>query len=197
MPETFLPLLWFATAAAITPGPNNIMVTASAVNFGFRGTINHILGIAFGFGFMILAVGLGLGQVFKTVPQLHEVLRWAGTAYLIYLAWRIGTAGRPEAAGGGGRPFTFFQAALFQWVNPKGWMMSVSALSAFTGEGAAYTAGALMVAGVFFAVTFPATSIWCLFGTAIARILKSDRALQIFNWTMAGLIVASIVILYI
>mgnify|MGYP001818612582 CR=1 FL=1 len=197
MPETFLPLLWFALAAAITPGPNNIMITASAVNFGFRGTINHILGIAFGFGFMILAIGFGLGQVFKTVPQLHDTLRWAGTAYLIYLAWRIANAARPRQAGGTGRPLTFFQAALFQWVNPKAWIMSVSALSAFTAQGPGYTAGAVMVAMVFFAVTFPSTTIWCLFGAAIARFLRSDRALQFFNWTMAGLIIASIVVLYV
>lgn len=196
MPETLLPLIWFATAAAMTPGPNNIMVTASAVNFGFKGTINHMLGVAFGFGFMILAIGFGLGQVFKTVPQLHMLLRWAGTAYLIYLAGRIATAGRPKSSGAAGTPLTFMQAALFQWVNPKAWMMSVSALSAFTGQGAAYTAGALMVAGVFFVVTFPALTVWCLFGTAIGQFLKSDRALQIFNWIMAGLIIASIVILY-
>ncbi|MGI9464393.1 MAG: LysE family translocator [Aestuariivirgaceae bacterium] len=196
MPETLLPLIWFALAAAMTPGPNNIMVTASAVNFGFRGTLNHMLGIAFGFGFMILAIGFGLGQLFNTVPQLHTMLRWAGTAYLIYLAWRIATAGRPEAGGTAGRPLTFLQAALFQWVNPKAWMMSVSALSAFTVQGSQYTTGAIMVAAVFFLITFPAVSIWCLFGTAIARFLQSDKALQIFNWTMASLIIASIVILY-
>ena len=135
MDDKLIALVWFAFAAAVTPGPNNIMVTASAVNFGFRGTLNHMFGIAFGFGFMIVAVGLGLGQVFKALPQLHDVLRWVGTLYLIYLAWRVATAGRPQSADGGGRPLTFMQAALFQWVNPKAWMMSASALTAFTAQG--------------------------------------------------------------
>ena len=197
MPETLLPLIWFATAAAMTPGPNTIMVTASAVNFGFRGTVNHMLGIALGFGFMMLAIGFGLGQVFKTVPELHQMLRLAGTVYLVYLAWRIANAGRPKGAGEAGRPLTFMQAALFQWVNPKAWMVSVSALSAFTVQGPEYTAGALMVTGVFFVMTCPALVIWCLFGTAIGRFLQSDKALRIFNRAMASLIIASIVILYI
>ena len=89
------------------------------------------------------------------------------------------------------------QAALFQWVNPKGWMMLTSALATFTTQGSEYTAGALMVIAVFFAMTFPAISIWCLFGTAIGRFLESDRALQVFNMTMATLIVASIAMLYV
>ena len=96
MPDTLLPLTWFALAAAITPGPNNIMVAASGANFGYRGTMGHMLGIVVGFGAMILAVGLGLGQVFNAVPQLHYILRVLGTAYLVYLAWRIATAGRPQ-----------------------------------------------------------------------------------------------------
>ncbi len=117
-----------------------------------------MLGIAFGFGFMILAVGLGLVKVFDAFPQVHEVMGWAGTAYLVYLAWCIAMAGRSQDAKAGGKPLSLLQAALFQWINPKGWMMSVSALAAFTTQGANYAAGALMVAAVFFSVTFPATT---------------------------------------
>jgi threonine/homoserine/homoserine lactone efflux protein len=197
MDDNFLALVWFALAAGATPGPNNIMVTASAVNFGFRGTINHMLGVAFGFGFMIAAVGLGLGQIFIVVPQLHEILRWVGSAYLVYLAWRVANAGRPRAAAGGGKPLNFIQAALFQWVNPKAWLMSASALTAFTVQGEGYTRDAMIVALVFFLMSFPVLIMWCLFGTAIGRLLQSDRMLTIFNWTMAALIISSIIILFI
>lgn len=196
MSETLAPLLWFVAAAALTPGPNNIMVAASGANFGYRRTLPHMLGIALGFTFMIAAVGLGLSEVFTALPQLHTVLKWAGTAYMVYLAWRIANAGQPKQGGAESRPFTFLQAALFQWVNPKAWMMGVSALTAFTTAGAGYLAEMLTVVSVFFIITMPAISIWCLFGTAISRFLKSEKALRLFNWTMAGLIILSIGLLY-
>ena len=196
MSSVLLSLLWFAFAAAFTPGPNNIMVAASGANFGYRRTLPHMLGVAFGFTFMTIAVGLGLGQVFNAYPQLHTILKWVGSAYLIYLAWRIATASGPAGVEAEGKPFTFFQAALFQWVNPKSWMVGVSALSAFTTSGGDYLGETLMVAGVFFCISLPANSFWCLFGTGVRRMLKSQRALRMFNWTMAGLIVASIALLY-
>jgi threonine/homoserine/homoserine lactone efflux protein len=191
-----LPLIWFACAAAFTPGPNNIMVAASGANYGFVRTLPHMFGIAFGFTFMIFAVGVGLGQVFKVYPQVHTGLKWAGTAYLLYLAWRIATAGRPRGVDAYSKPLTFLQAALFQWVNPKAWMMGVSALTAFTTASGNYLAETLVVAGTFLAVSFPSISVWCLFGVGIGRFLKSDKALRVFNWTMAGLIVASIALLF-
>ncbi len=196
MPDVFIPLLWFAAAASFTPGPNNIMVAASGANYGYRRTLPHMLGIVLGFTFMIAAVGFGLGEMFKTVPQLHTVLKALGTAYMIYLAWRIANAARPKQAGAQGRPFTFFQAALFQWVNPKAWMMGVSALTAFTTGGANYLSETLLVTATFFCVSMPSVSIWCLFGTGISRFLKSERALAVFNWAMAGLIIISIGLLY-
>ncbi len=196
MSGLLLPLIWFACAAAFTPGPNNIMVAASGANYGFVRTLPHMLGIAFGFTFMIFAVGVGLGQVFKVYPQVHTGLKWAGTAYLLYLAWRIATAGRPRGVDTDSKPFTFLQAALFQWVNPKAWMMGVSALTAFTTASGNYLAETLVVAGTFFAVSLPSISVWCLFGVGIGRFLKSDKALRVFNWTMAGLIVASIALLF-
>ena len=197
MTPFFLPLLTFAIAATGTPGPNNIMLTASGANFGYRRSLPHIFGIMIGFPSMVLAVGLGLGQVFTAYPQLHQGLKWVGSGYLLFLAWKIATAARPKSATGEAKPFTFIQAALFQWVNPKAWIMSVAALTAYTtGEGS-YVVEAFMVAGVFFAVSFPLISLWCLFGAWIGRWLKSQRALMVFNGIMSALIVASIALLYI
>jgi len=192
-----LPLISFAIAATGTPGPNNIMLTASGANFGYRRSLPHIFGILFGFPSMVLAVGLGLGQVFTVYPQLHEILKWVGSAYLLFLAWKIATAARPKSAAHEAKPLTFLQAALFQWVNPKAWIMTVAALTAYTtGEGS-YVVETFIVAGVFFAVSFPLISMWCLFGALIGRWLTSQRALMIFNGTMSALIVASIALLYI
>jgi len=197
MTPILLPLLTFAIAATGTPGPNNIMLTASGVNFGYRRSLPHIFGIQIGFPSMVLAVGLGLGQVFTAYPELHQVLKWVGSVYLLFLAWKIATAARPKSAAREAKPFTFIQAALFQWVNPKAWIMSVAALTAYTtGEGS-YVVEALMIAGVFFAVSFPLISLWCLFGALIGRWLTSPRALMIFNGSMSALIVASIALLYV
>jgi threonine/homoserine/homoserine lactone efflux protein len=122
MTELLGPLVTFAVATSVTPGPNNVMITASGANFGFARSVPHMLGVGIGFMVMIVGVGLGLGQVFERAPLLHEFLRYGGALYLLYLAWRIATAApaptetRPSSA----RPLTFLQAALFQWVNPKG-----------------------------------------------------------------------------
>jgi len=197
MTSILLPLLTFAIASTGTPGPNNIMLTASGANFGYRRSLPHIFGIMIGFPSMVLAVGLGLGQVFTAYPELHQVLKYVGSAYLLFLAWKIATAARPKSATQEAKPLTFFQAALFQWVNPKAWIMSVAALTAYTtGEGS-YVVEAFIVAGVFFAVSFPLISSWCLFGAWIGRWLKSQRALMVFNGIMSALIVASIALLYI
>ncbi len=197
MSSLLLPLLTFALAATFTPGPNNIMVTASGANFGYWRTLPHMLGITFGFTGMIAAVGFGLGEIFKVYPALHEIMKWVGSVYLIFLAWKIATASKPEEHGGERKPFTFVQAALFQWVNPKAWIMSIAALTAYTTNGADYVAETLVVAGAFFIVSFPSISSWCLFGTLIGRLLTSPRALMIFNVSMSALIVASIALLYI
>lgn len=197
MTSLFFPLLTFAIASTFTPGPNNIMLTASGANFGYRRSLPHILGIQFGFPAMIAAIGLGLGQVFTLYPQLHELLKWLGSVYLVFLAWKIATASRPKDQAEEAKPFTFLQAALFQWVNPKAWIMAVAALTTYTtGEGS-YVLEAFFVAGAFFAVSFPSATCWCLFGALIGRWLNSPRSLMIFNTTMAALIVVSIALLYV
>jgi len=191
-----LPLLTFVLAMTITPGPNNIMITASGANFGFRRTIPHLLGIVIGFPVMTYAIGVGLGELFRTWPVVHMALKYVGTAYLLYLAYRIATAARGADAQGRARPLTFLEAAAFQWANPKGWMMAVGAISAYTTVGGDPFLESLIIAVTFGVIAVPAVGVWALFGVAVGRLLRSDRALRFFNLTMAALLVASLGLLY-
>ena len=197
MLSVLLPMFAFAIASTGTPGPNNIMVMASGANFGYWRTVPHMLGIALGFSGVVVALGLGFSQLFAVYPQVHEILKWMGTAYLLFLAWKIGTAAKPEDAQAKSAPLTFVQAALFQWVNPKAWMVGIAGLTAFTSDEGNYELQTLIIAGVFLAVSFPLSSFWCSFGTVIGRSLTSSRSLRLFNGAMASLIVGSIVLLYI
>jgi len=183
----------FATAMTFTPGPNNVMLTTSGANFGYRRSIPHMLGITIGFPTMIAAVGLGLAGVFQNFPWLHEVLKYAGAAYLLWLAWHIARSGRAENATGRARPLSFFEAAAFQWVNGKAWIAAIGALSAFTTVSGQILFQVMAIALVFGLVSYPSCSIWTAFGVAIGRLLSSDRALRTFNVSMAALLVLSIV----
>lgn len=194
-------LLTFAFVSCFTPGPNNMMLTASGATFGFRRTMPHIAGVAVGFPLMVVAVGLGLGTLFVAYPLLHTILKWVGAAYLAWLAWHVATAGRSDGADGrGGRPFTFLQAAAFQWVNPKGWIMAVGALATFTSAGAeaggrsAGIFGEVLVVALAFAVMgLPSSTSWAAFGTWIGSVLSTERRLRTFNLTMGGLLILSII----
>ena len=197
MPELLLPLLTFCFSTSITPGPNVIMVTASGATYGFRPTLPHLLGITLGFPVMVLAVGLGLGAVFQSLPVLHDGLKVVGSAYLLYLAWRIATAERPKAGQPGGRPLTFLQAAAFQWVNPKAWVIAVGAVSAFSTLELSPLANAALIAVAFGAMAFPCSAVWAGFGTAIGGLLTSDRALRTFNLTMGALTALSVLLIFV
>ena len=131
--ELLLAFILFAFVTSVTPGPNNMMLLASGVNFGIRRSLPHMLGISLGFMLLVAAVGLGLGQLFEQFPPLYTVLRYGGAAYLLYLAWKIAGSGAPDADGKAtGKPFTFLQAAAFQWVNPKAWIMAIGAITTYT-----------------------------------------------------------------
>ena len=127
--ETFLALFLFAFTTSITPGPNNMMLFASGVNFGFFRTVPHMLGIGAGFLSLLIAVGLGLGALLHSVPLLYTVLKFAGGAYLVWIAWKIGTSRSLSEGKGNAVPMTFLQAAAFQWINPKAWVMAVTAMA--------------------------------------------------------------------
>lgn len=189
--DLFLALMVFAFVMSVTPGPNNVMLLASGVNHGFQRSIPHMLGITFGFSFMIVVVGLGLGQMFERFPITYEILRYAGGAYMLWLAWRIANSG-PVGEGKTSRsPLTFLQAALFQWVNPKAWVITISAIATYTpGDGSLWPV--ILVALVCGVVNFPTIGLWTMFGTLLRSMLTQPTFLRVFNISMAVLLVLSL-----
>ena len=192
----------FALSMTATPGPNNAMVAASGATFGFARSLPHMAGIALGFPLMLVAVALGAGDILRAAPALHDVLRWAGIAYLLWLAFKIATA-RPvppaaaaDKAGKAARPLTFLQAALFQWINPKAWVIALGAIATYTSAGGRTVAvQAVALAVIFLLVTVPTVAFWTLTGVGAARALRTARGLRAFNLVMAALLVASLLTL--
>lgn len=188
--ELFLALTGFAFATSVTPGPNNMMLLASGANFGFRRSVPHMLGISLGHALMVFLVGMGLAQIFHAMPALGWGLKLASVAYMVWLAWKIAHAAAPQEGAIGGQPFTFLQAAAFQWVNPKAWAMALTAVTVYAG-GEGWLA-MMTVAAVFAMINLPSVSVWTAAGQQLRRWLTTNRRLQVFNWTMAILLVASL-----
>lgn len=183
----------FALITSITPGPNNLMVMASGANFGIRRTLPHLAGVLLGFNFMIWMVGAGLIGILEAIPASFVVLKALSAAFLLYLAWKIANAAAPgddpkEVAG---KPFTFFQAAAFQWVNPKAWALSLAAVGAYMSE-AKPVFSLAAIALVFLVAGIPSVGTWLLLGTQLRRLLTSAARLRIFNWTCAALLVTTL-----
>jgi threonine/homoserine/homoserine lactone efflux protein len=189
--ELLAALVAFAFVSSITPGPNNLMLMASGTNFGFVRTIPHMLGVSVGFTLMIVLVGAGLAKVFELYTVAHTVLKYGSVAYLLYLAWKIATSAPPGEKQVGGKPMTFVQAALFQWVNPKAWTMALTAVSAYTLP-ADPVLSLLLVAAVFGAINLPSVGSWTLMGMQLRRFLSDPRRLRIFNVAMAATLVATL-----
>lgn len=191
-PAWLLSATAFALSMSATPGPNNAMVAASGANFGFRRTLPHMLGVSVGFPAMLILVALGAGEALRTWPWVHDVLRWVGGAYLLFLAWKIATA-RPDVPdqARGGRPLGFVQAALFQWVNPKAWVIAAGAVVTYT-TGDVWVQSAIL-AGIFLVMCLACLAFWTGIGAGAARLLRSPAALRRFNWVMAALLVASLI----
>jgi len=183
-------LIGFAFATSITPGPNNMMLLASGANFGMRRTVPHMLGISLGHSFMVFLVGIGLAQMFDRYPQADLILKLAATIYMLWLAWKIANAAPPREGESRGRPFTFLQAAAFQWVNPKAWAMALTAVTVYASS---ETVGSMaLVAAVFAAVNLPSVAVWAAAGQGVRRWLTTRQRLRAFNITMAVLLVASL-----
>jgi threonine/homoserine/homoserine lactone efflux protein len=189
--DLFAALVGFAFVSSVTPGPNNMMLLASGVNFGFRRTVPHMLGIGFGFASLLLGVGFGLGALLAAFPALHLALKIAGGAYLLYLAWRIATSRTLAEAGSASRPMSFSEAAAFQWVNPKAWVMAVTAMAIYTSPEAPVLS-VLLVAAAFALVNLPSVSVWAGFGTALRGWLSDPVRLRLFNVAMGLLLVATL-----
>ena len=190
--DAFLALLVYAFVTSITPGPNNLMLLASGLNFGLVKTIPHMLGISIGFLVLLLAVGFGLGALLTTFPALHTGLKIAGGAYLLYLAWKIAMSrslsGNGEADA---RPMRFIDAAAFQWVNPKAWVMAITAMAVYTNPEHPFLS-VLLISIAFAVVNLPSVSTWAGFGTALRGFLSNPVRLKWFNIAMGVLLAATL-----
>jgi threonine/homoserine/homoserine lactone efflux protein len=181
----------FTFANSITPGPNNTMLLASGANYGFARTVPHIAGITAGCIVMLLLVGFGLGQFFAAFPVIYDVLRDVGAAYLLWLAWKIARASPPSADRAEGRPMTFLQAAVFQWVNPKAWVIVISAVTAYTNH-AGFGNDVITLAVILSLVMTPSIGAWAGCGTVLKAILLHPGRIRTFNMAMALLLVLSL-----
>ena len=190
--QLFLGLFIFASIAAFTPGPNNALLMASGMNFGFWRSLPLIAGVVLGFPLMIGLIGLGLGRVFDLYPGLYVLLKFTGAAYMLYLAWKIATSEPSTAATAEAKPMSFIQMCLFQWVNPKGWVMAVTALSAYTLP-QNYYAGVAAVVTTFMFTGITSALTWTAFGAALKNVMTDPRYFRIINLTLAALLLASLV----
>jgi len=190
--DLLVALFAFAAVSSVTPGPNNIMLMTSGVNFGFRRTIPHMLGIELGFGILLLAVGLGLGALIHAVPGLQLAMKVASAAYLLWLAWKIAfSKASGEPAAGAEKPITFLQAAMFQWVNPKAWAMALVAMGAYVSADAPFLS-ILVVTIAFLIVGIPTATIWTGFGIGLRQFLADPKRLRLFNLAMGLALVATL-----
>ena len=191
--ELFIGLCGFALVSSITPGPNNLMLMASGTNFGFARTLPHMLGVSIGFVLMTVLIGLGLAQIFVRFPMTYTVLKVGSVTYLTYLAWKIATAAPPKANTGAAtaKPFSFLQACLFQWVNPKAWTMSLMSVTAYV-PAENPMLGLLIVALVFGAINLPTVGLWAFLGVQMRQFLQDPVKLRAFNIIAALTLMASL-----
>ena len=182
----------FANVMAFTPGPNNIMVLSSGLTYGFRRSLPHIAGITIGFAFMVGAVGLGFGTIFIAYPVLQTILKYAGIAYLVYLAGAIAMSGAATPGQDNQRgPMTFWAAVLFQWVNVKGWVMAIGIITAYSAV-AGFPWNIVIQAALMFVMGGLSSLVWTLFGSSLRSFLTSPKAVRAFNIVMAVLLLASL-----
>ena len=189
--DIFLSLAIFSFVTSITPGPNNIMLLASGINFGLKRTMPHAIGVSLGFFVMLLAVGIGIGALIKSSPIIYNILKYLGALYLLWLAWKTAISHSVEQnSDRQGSPLTLLEAALFQWINPKSWMMAISGITLYTSPQYPYIS-MLLVAIIFTLINFPCVAIWATFGHSLRERLKNPKILKLFNFIMGGLLALS------
>jgi len=194
----FLSMLGFLWVAAITPGPNNMLLTASGANFGFLRSLWLLFGIMIGMQVMLLMVAFGIGGLILLYPSLHLLLKVAGSLYLLWLAWKIATAKyeKLETGDGPAAPMPFWQGGLLQLINPKAWLMALGAVASFSLAGEAYRHSVVAISFAMALVNLVSGLIWLGFGSLIGRILRSRRAWTIFNVAMGMLTAACVLLIW-
>ena len=189
--EMLTALAIFAFVSSITPGPNNLMLMNSGANYGFKRTLPHALGVGIGFTVMVALVGLGIMQLFDIFPISYQILKVLSIVYLLYLAGKIAMSNSSiETDNSNAKPFTFVQAAMFQWVNPKAWTMALTAISVYAPTKS--LGAVLFVSLVFGLVNFPCISGWVVLGQKMQVFLTNKKRLRVFNGSMAALLVLSL-----
>jgi threonine/homoserine/homoserine lactone efflux protein len=189
--EALLPLALFAFVSSITPGPNNIMLTSSGIVFGFARSIPHMLGVTFGFGVLLALSATGIGSLIMLLPSIHVILKTLGSGYLLYLAWQLRSMAIRQDQSAHTKPMSFIGAALFQFVNPKAWVMAISGSSAFLPPVQPVWMSVLLFCLVFCAVNLPCISLWAGTGAALRRYLTQPRWQRKFCGVMVLLTVYS------
>src|SRR5262245_22090840 len=190
--EQVAAFLLFAVAAAGTPGPSNVLLTATGAQVGVPRGVPCLLGVTVGMGVMMFAVAFGLGSVVALTPAALRPLNWLGAAFLLWLSWKIATAGSSPAAPAA-RPVGFTGAAAFQWINPKSWLVCASAAGAYLHPGSANALAQAMALGALFVLaSMPCCFAWLAFGAVAQRLLRSDRARRTFNIAMGALLAGSV-----
>lgn len=192
----YLPIILFATSMSVTPGPNNIMLTASGANFGFKKTIPHILGVIIGVAFLNILSALGLSKLFQLLPGIKTILKVLGVSYMLFLSYKIITNKKHTKESNRSKPFNFYQAALFQLLNPKAVLMSITSMSVYTISND-YIKSSVIVIIIFMICGLPSISIWAGFGTVIGKFLSNIKILKIFNMVMGGITALCAVIIVI
>jgi threonine/homoserine/homoserine lactone efflux protein len=191
-PDLIVPFILFSIVAFFTPGPNNLMLLTSGLTFGFKRTWPAMLGVACGYAFLTLCMGLGLGAIFIRFPLVYTVVKYAGATYMLYLAWAIANSEPPNPdAQATKQPVRFFQACAFQWVNPKGLAGGVSAIAGYSAI-LAYPYNIICMAAYFFALGVISSMTWAGMGTALQNFLHRPRLVRAFNIVMAMLLAASL-----
>jgi threonine/homoserine/homoserine lactone efflux protein len=188
--------LLFAVVAAVTPGPSNIMLTAAGAQAGVLRGLPCLLGVTTGMGVMMFVVPLGLGSLVLEHPLVLKALHWGGAAFLLWLSWKIATSAGGVEATGGGDPVGYLGAAIFQWVNPKSWLVTASAAGTFLSAGAGRPiAQAAALAGLFMLAALPSCFVWLAFGAGAQRLLRGPRRRRVFNVAMGVLLALSVVLI--
>jgi threonine/homoserine/homoserine lactone efflux protein len=188
-------IVTFTLSTVMTPGPNNIMLLSSGLTFGYKKTLPHIFGVMFGFAFMVVLVGLGMGVIFETYPFIFSILKIVGILYLFWMAYKIATSvdGYEVDPSKQKKPFTFLQAAAFQWVNPKAWIMAITAISVFVTSKEDSLIQVFIIAFIYLLSGVISTNSWALGGVMLKKVIKNSSSVRKFNIVMAILLVLSII----
>ena len=192
--SVLLSIFSFAFVMVITPGPNNILLLSSGLNFGYKKSLPSIFGVMLGFPIMVIIVGLGIGIIFKNYPYVYYIMKIIGIIYLFYIAYQIATSNDEIKSSSvkEKKPFTFIQIVIFQWLNPKAWVMAITSTTLYVTNNNHSIIQVFIIAFIFLLMGIISTNSWTLGGVFLQNILKIKLHIKIFNIFMAVLIIVSV-----